>query len=78
MVSIGQATARKYAQVVWDQANTLTFYYDEKMHTEGVLYYINGETPWINENTKYNVEKVVFDESFRDYRPTSTAGWFKD
>lgn len=78
MFSIGRATAKKYAQVVWDRAYTLTFYYDEQMHTEGVLYYINTQTEWINESTKYKVEKVVFDESFRDYRPTSTAGWFRD
>ena len=78
MLSIGRATAKKHAQVVWDKAYTLTFYYDEELHTEGVLYIINGETSWINENTKEKVQKVVFDESFRDYRPTSTAGWFKD
>ncbi|MGN0231715.1 MAG: BspA family leucine-rich repeat surface protein [Muribaculaceae bacterium] len=73
------------AYVVEDDA-TLTFYYDDLYVTRtGTVYGIDkthGETPhpiWAGtDRAVYNdkITKVVFDESFKTYLPTSTAYWF--
>ena len=81
MLGIGRASAVKRAYVQYDGRVTLTFHYDDGFYNyeKGNTYLISGKgTPWIFDQTKMNVEKVVFDDSFRDYRPTSTAGWFKN
>ena len=64
-----------------DNVSTLTFYYDNLRNTiqrVGIKKYdLNEgyvEPGWISDN-RY-VEKVVFDESFKDARPTSTFCWF--
>ena len=58
---------------------TLTFYYDGLRYTArrmGTTYDLNvDEAPgWITDNCY--IEKVVFDESFKNARPTSTYNWF--
>ena len=62
-----------------DDAKTLTFYYG--MPTSDALeladYYSNiSERAWNDEAA--NIQKVVFDPSFADYKPTSTRVWFYD
>ena len=57
-----------------DNGETVTFYYD-KNKPEGAYelqpsYYFN--TPWLGGD----YETIVFDESFKNYKPTSTAYWF--
>ena len=81
MLGISKAAAEKRPYVQYDGNVTLTFHYDEGFYNyeNGNTYLISGSaTPWLTDQAKMNVEKVVFDESFRDYRPTSTAGWFKN
>ncbi len=64
-----------------DNVSTLTFYYDNLRNTiqrVGIKKYdLNEEDVepgWISDN-RY-IEKVVFDESFKDARPTTTDHWF--
>ena len=82
----GYFTARtKEAYVVEDGA-TLTFYYDTNKATRtGTVYGINDKLTgsktvpaWAggDKNINTRITKVVFDESFKDYKPTSTAYWF--
>ncbi|MBQ9213339.1 MAG: BspA family leucine-rich repeat surface protein [Bacteroidales bacterium] len=53
---------------------TLTFYYDKNKPAGAIelqpSYYFN--TPWLGGG----YETVVFDKSFKNYKPTSTACWF--
>ncbi len=79
----------KQAQVVWTAADkTLTFFYGAPVGSafngqpvtqswsgNEVLANTNIQAPWIN-TVKGTVEKVVFDNSFINARPTSTRGWF--
>ena len=65
-----------------DNVSTLTFYYDNLRNTIqriGIKKYDLNEgydvPGWISDNNMY-IEKVVFDESFKDARPTSTFCWF--
>ena len=68
--------------VVLSQDSTmLTFYYDDQKTANngiGILNQINyysGETvPWYDSREK--VTTVVFDTSFANYKPTTTAMWF--
>ena len=57
---------------------TLTFYYDyEKANREGTPYALNtgsGIPAW--STPSQGATKVVFDPSFADARPTTTANWF--
>lgn len=52
--------------------NTVTFYYDSKKAKRGGSDINNRQ----NNSAYCNTKKVVFDSSFADYRPTSTAYWF--
>ena len=55
---------------------TLTFYYDEnKSNREGFVFSID-DRGWTEAGVKTHVERVVFDDSFADFRPTTTASWF--
>lgn len=72
----------KQAYAVID-GTTMTFYYDNKSGSRsGVKYQVKKNASstdlptWILDNRRMNVTKVVFDKSFSDYRPTSTAYWF--
>ena len=80
-----QAQTRK-AYVV-QSANTLTFYYDDQRATrtgqswgieemkEDVTFPAWAEGYW---SFYSSTTRVVFDASFRDFRPTTTAGWFSN
>ena len=67
---------------------TLTFYYDDQRATRtgttwGILErkYVPGDDTYpewtgISEEVDTTIAHVVFDASFRDFRPTTTARWF--
>ena len=67
---------------------TLTFYYDALRSTRtgttwGILErkYVPGDDTYpewtgISEEVDTTIARVVFDASFRDFRPTTTARWF--
>ena len=60
--------------------DTMTFYYDfNKASREGTVYDISvttGTRGWVADQNCYEVNTVVFDPSFADYRPTSCYAWF--
>ena len=72
--------------VVFDSSNnTLTFYYDGERSTHNatteMVYTLNegSNAPgWNSDGNNGSVTKVVFDETFADARPTSTANWFSE
>ncbi len=75
---------RAYACYTPDNT-TLTFYYDNQRSTRpGTTYDLNGEfelpgwiMDWLDlENNLHPATQVVFDPSFADARPISTAYWF--
>uniref|UniRef100_A0AB33J032 BspA family leucine-rich repeat surface protein n=3 Tax=unclassified Prevotella TaxID=2638335 RepID=A0AB33J032_9BACT len=72
-----------------DAGKTLTFYYDTQRgkHTSTAVYGINDTKidkdgysypTWAGslDNTNAITTLVVFDSSFKDYRPTTTVNWF--
>ena len=72
-----------YVQQSGDQ-QTLTFYYDVNIafrsdETWGINEKSSSSKPaWAGTNSTSNkaVTKVVFDASFKDFKPTTTEGWF--
>ena len=59
--------------------NTLTFYYDDqrdrRIGTKKYDLYNDNITPgWISDDCR--IQKVVFDETFKNARPTTTYQWF--
>ena len=69
------------AYAVYTSNNTtLTFYYDALRDTRSGTTYDAGNTgsypAWYLDGMSDNVTKVVFDPSFGNARPTSTAAWF--
>ena len=85
-----QAQTRKAYVVQSADKTTLTFYYDDQRATRagkswGILErkYVSGEgafPAWAgtSEEADTTTSRVVFDASFRDFRPTTTARWFCD
>ena len=68
------ATVEFEAYAVED-GTTLTFYYDDQRDTRsGTIYTTFDEHQW----TGSDITKIVFDATFNNYLPTSTASWFKD
>ncbi len=66
--------------VLSEDKKTLTFYFDkEKDSKVGTKYDLNdGETTPAWSSEAGNITKVVFDESFKDARPTSCYYWFNN
>ena len=85
-----QAQTREAYVVRSADESTLTFYYDSLRATRtGTVWGVadikenrdNEQYPAWNRSSKRNdstLQKVVFDETFRDFRPTTTAKWFLD
>ena len=85
-----QAQTRKAYVAQSADKTTLTFYYDALRATRsgkswGILErkYVLGEgafPAWAgtSEEADTTTSRVVFDASFRDFRPTTTARWFCD
>ncbi|MBP5364687.1 MAG: BspA family leucine-rich repeat surface protein, partial [Bacteroidales bacterium] len=73
------ANKEAYAALSYDET-TLTFYYDTHRASHGTTFDLNNgydDPGWFYSNSP-NIEKVVFDESFKDARPTSCGKWFLD
>ena len=76
--------AREPYVVFTSNNKTMTFYYDNNLNSRpGRIYYVwldpyNNVTSWSIESEKELFETVVFDDSFADVRPRTTAGWFMD
>ena len=64
--------AEKEIYAVIEDDGTMTLYYDTERVARG------GRTDWTDEGYDFYeiVTKAVFDESFKDARPTSTNHWF--
>ena len=80
---MGTTVMAKEAYAVYNNDNpkcrVMTFYYDDQRASrQGDTYSLNSANDypdWILGDTKM-FEKVVFDPSFADARPTSTCKWF--
>ena len=81
------AQAQSKEAYVVEDGSTLTFYYDtnKATHTTGTVYGINDKRKddttspaWVGASDDPNerITKVVFDSSFKDYRPATTSCWF--
>ena len=74
----GQNIGKAYAVL---NDGTLTFYYDDYgMQRNGTVYNVNGDKLGVQDwhYDRNRIIKAVFDASFADYYPTSTAFWFYD
>ena len=60
--------------------STLTFYYDKlRNKRQGATYDMNtgsNDASWDTAGINVYANRVVFDQSFADYRPTTTYDWF--
>ena len=80
----GKAAAQQAYTEYDSETKTLTFYYDDDRATRsGKTYTVADEatTPLWNQiagGPSSEITTVVFDPSFADARPTSTASWFAD
>ena len=80
------AQAQTKEAYVVEKGTTLTFYYDANKATRtGTVYGIDAKLTgsetvpaWAggDKNINTRITKVVFDNSFKDYKPTSTDYWF--
>ena len=81
------AQAQSKEAYVVENGSTLTFYYDtnKATHTTGTVYGINDKRKddttspaWAGAigDPNERITKVVFDSSFKDYRPATTNSWF--
>ena len=81
------AQAQSKEAYVVEDGSTLTFYYDtnKATHTTGTVYGINDKRKddttfpaWAGVPVDPNerITKVVFDSSFKDYKPATTNFWF--
>ena len=81
LLLVGGASVGMYAEVKpWAKYadGTLTFYYSEKSSLGTDEYELNSgyNTPGWNTDHQKDITKVVFDESFKEARPTSCYEWF--
>ena len=75
--AVGMKAQEAYA-VLSEDGTTFTFYYDNiKESREGTTYALNTgiKTTWDNDDVS-TITTVVFDSSFVNARPTTTASWF--
>lgn len=71
--TITENPSTKEAYAVLDNGgNTVTFFYDSRKGSRGGININNN----YSDNPYANVTTAIFDASFADYRPTSTAYWF--
>ena len=80
-VTVSVTFAKCYAYAVYDaNAKTLTFKYGTHVPTGEYREWeipTGNDVPWINYNSQA-IKTVIFDPSFADARPTTTAYWFKN
>ncbi|MBR5102905.1 MAG: BspA family leucine-rich repeat surface protein, partial [Muribaculaceae bacterium] len=76
----GYMTPTATAYVVWDATTKkLTFYYDNLFNDHDNIYFLNTGTQsptWLTYDIVFGATQAVFDPSFAEARPTSTAYWF--
>ena len=75
LMSVTSARAKE-AYAVYSTSRILTFYYDDEQSSRsmyGTVYSV-GYANWTSNNP--SVDQVIFESSFADYKPTSTASWF--
>lgn len=77
-VAVGVAFAERTAKAVFDgETKILSFYYDEVDYSgDGITVYAvpeNGTKSWSDASS---LTQVVFDVSFKDFRPRSLMAWF--
>ena len=72
------AQAQTTEAYVVEKGSTLTFYYDANKATRTGNVYDISTLNWTGNQKQPNtqIKTVVFDSSFKDYRPTTTASWF--
>jgi surface protein len=75
LMTVTSARAKE-AYAVYSQSRILTFYYDDEQSSRSMYgsVYSVGSGSWTINNS--NLDGVIFDSSFADYKPTSTANWF--
>ena len=75
LMSVTSARAKE-AYAVYSPSRILTFYYDDEQSSRSMYgsVYSVGFGSWTINNS--NLDGVIFDSSFADYKPTSTANWF--
>ena len=81
LMNVLSVNAQTTYAVFTSEDKTLTFYYDENYVGSEGQYDIDGlawwaNPGWENDGTNKEVERVVFDASFKNARPTSTSRWF--
>ena len=64
--------------VLSDDNKTLTFYYDDQKSTRGGMNINNSYREGYIKTPYSSTTTAIFDISFANYRPTSTACWFYD
>ena len=67
------AMAQEAYAVLSEDGQTVTFYYDEQKASRSGVVNINNSD---RQNPYRTATTAVFDDSFANYRPTSTAYWF--
>ena len=75
IVEIGGGEPEPYA-VLSDQGQTVTFYYDNQKASRGGIDINNSYISYDSNSPYGTATTAVFDASFADYRPLSTAYWF--
>ena len=72
------ALAQSKEAYVVEDGSTLTFYYDNNKATRTGTKYDISTHKWTGtyRNPNQRITKAVFNSSFKDYRPTTTASWF--
>lgn len=70
LTAYAQKKAEFYA--VYDGENTITAYYDGNAPADSYHFTDNNTFPLSN------IEKIVFDPSIKNYRPTNCQNWFAD
>ena len=78
LLSIGVYSQNEKEPYVVLKDGIATFYYKDSQ-PDGALPLPSNKvySPW-EKDVKYSVSKVVFDDSFKDYEPTSCEFWFYD
>ena len=73
----GAIAQEKEAYAALSDDNTVTFYYDTQKGSRSGVVEINKKSLSYGESNAYGTATTaVFDPSFADYQPTSTAYWF--
>lgn len=85
LMPVNAKAAAKKPYVIFDNSDylnqTFTLYYDSNTSRVGKRYSLEnlniddcGDAPWFE--IAASVDTVIFDYSFKEYKPTSTAQWF--